>query len=76
MSGTDKKKEALNALFADLKNHLKINDFGQIMTDFERLSEEIERAGSGGAVVLEGDLLPLVVVRALAKIEDAINETQ
>lgn len=40
-TGQDKKIEHLNLIFSDLKNHLKINDFGQIMVDFERLTTEI-----------------------------------
>jgi hypothetical protein len=77
-TGQDKKREALNLLFSDLKNHLKINDFGMIMTDFERLTEEIQRAldGIGNTVEMEpGDKLPNAVLRAFIKIEDAINET-
>lgn len=76
-TGSDKKKEALNAMFAEIKNHLKINDFGALMTDFERLSEEIERSvnGAGGAIdLLAGDVLPNNVIRQFAKIEDAILE--
>ncbi len=78
-TGSDKKKEALNQLMADLKNHIKINDFGQIMTDFERLTEEIDKAANGGdtaIALLPGDVLPNYVIRALIKIEDCINDTQ
>lgn len=46
-SAADKKTKAINTLMADLKNHLKINDFGQIMLDFERLSEEVDRQNAG-----------------------------
>lgn len=47
------------------------------MTDFERLSEEIDKSvnGAGGAVeILAGDVLPNSVIRQFAKIEDAILE--
>lgn len=76
-TGQDKKREALTNMFSDLKNHLKINDFGQILADFEKISEEIDKSVSGmGAITLEaGDVLPREVVRALVKIEDSINET-
>jgi hypothetical protein len=49
-----------------------------IMSDFERLSEEIQRSldGISNAVEMEaGDKLPNYVIRAFIKIEDAINET-
>jgi hypothetical protein len=77
-TGQDKKREALNQLLSDLKNHLKINDFGSIMTDFEKLTDEIEKSSSGvgGAVEFEaGDKLPNSVIRAFVKIEDCIIET-
>ncbi len=76
-SGQDKKREALNQIFSDIKNHIKINDFGSLLTDFERLSDEIDKSlqGAGGIVEIEaGDVLPVSVVRALVKIEDCINE--
>lgn len=78
-SGTDKKKEALNGLFADIKNHLKINDFGSIMSDFEKLSEEIERSvnNAGGAIDIgTDDILPKNVIRQFAKIEDALTDAK
>lgn len=77
-TGQDKKREALKELISGLKNHLKINDFGSIMQDFERLSEEVDKSlnSHGGAVTLEaGDTLPLMILRAFIKIEDCINET-
>jgi translation initiation factor 3 subunit C len=61
-----------------LKNHLKINDFGSLLSDFERLSEEVDKSLAGNAALIElekGDILPNVVVRAFVKIEDAINES-
>jgi len=48
------------------------------MTDFERLADEIEKSSQGvsGAVEFEaGDILPIIVIRALVKIEDCINDT-
>ena len=77
-TGQDKKREHLNLIFSDLKNHLKINDFGMIMSDFERLSEEIQRSVDGITNTVEieaGDKLPNYVIRAFIKIEDAINES-
>ena len=77
-TGQDKKIEHLNLIYSDLKNHLKINDFGQIMTDFERLTSEIQKSldNVGGVIVFEaGEKLPNSVIRAFVKIEDAINES-
>ena len=65
-------------MLADFKNHLKINDFGSLLTDFERLSEEVDKSLAGNAALIDleqGDILPNVVVRAFVKIEDAINES-
>jgi len=78
-TGQDKKREALTQMLADLKNHLKINDFGSLLTDFEKLSEEVDKSLAGNVALIDiekGDILPNVVIRAFVKIEDAINETQ
>ena len=56
---------------------MKINEFGSIMTDFERLSEEVDKSAEGISSAVEflpGDVLPNPVIRAFVKIEDAINE--
>ena len=77
-TGQDKRKDAIDSLFSDLKNHLKINDFGSILTDFERISEEVEKSVSGAGGVFEiaaNEVLPITVIRAYVKIEDCINET-
>jgi len=77
-TGQDKRREALTQMMADLKNHLKINDFGSLLSDFERLSEEVDKSLNGNAALIDlekGDILPNVVARAFVKIEDAINES-
>jgi hypothetical protein len=74
----DKKREVLDAILADLRNHLKINDFGSIMQDFEKLSEEVDKSANHGGVIFEkgkDQVLPNYIVRAFVKIEDAIAET-
>ena len=48
------------------------------MTDFERLTTEIQKSldNVGGVIVFEaGEKLPNSVIRAFVKIEDAINES-
>jgi translation initiation factor 3 subunit C len=70
----DKKAEVINNIIKDLKNRLKINDYGQIMEDFDKLTEEIERSGS---LVFESgndDILPLYIKRIFAHIENSIND--
>lgn len=49
----DKKRQALDAILSELKNHLKINDFGSIMQDFEKLTEEIDKSVKTGGVIFE-----------------------
>lgn len=39
----DKKLEIMKGMLKDLKNHIKINDFGSIMEDFDKLSDEIAK---------------------------------
>lgn len=75
----DKKLENFNAIKKDINNHVKINDFSSLMTDFERYCEEIERDINGVQLLFNGakdNVLPVNVVRIFVKIEDAINDTQ
>ncbi len=39
----DKKMEIFNELKKEIYNHIKINDFNSLMTDFEKLSDEVEK---------------------------------
>ena len=50
----DKRLETLNNLLGELKNHLKIKDFGNIMVNFEKLTEEIEKNKNSGIIFIEG----------------------
>lgn len=76
----DKKLESLNAVIKDVNNHIKINDFSSLVTDFERFCEEIERdQATGQGIIYElgkDGILPIQYLRVLVKIEDAINDTQ
>ena len=70
----DKRLESMNAILKDLNNHIKINDFGALQTDFDKVTEEITRSSH---MIFEGqkdEILPTYLVRTFAKIEDAINE--
>jgi translation initiation factor 3 subunit C len=76
----DKKLEIFNAIKKEINNHVKINDFSSLMTDFERFCEDIERdQASHASVIFESSkdgVLPISVLRIFVKIEDAINDTQ
>lgn len=73
-TGKDKKVDTMNAVIKDLKNHLKINDFGTIIEDFDKLTEEITRSGSIIFESKDDEILPLYIVRAFAHIENSIND--
>lgn len=75
----DKKLETLNNVMKDVANHLKINDFTSLMSDFEKFTEELQRDQdtNQGLIYPKGadGVLPLAYLRVLVKIEDAINDT-
>lgn len=69
----DKRLDTMNNIIKDIKNHLKINDFGAIMEDFDKMTDEIKRSGD---MIFEGgneDILPVWMLRTFAHIENAIN---
>lgn len=72
-SQKDKRLEQVDNIIKDTKNHVKINDFSSLQTDFDKLTEEIVR--SAHLVFEEGKdgILPTYIVRTLVHIEDAIN---
>jgi translation initiation factor 3 subunit C len=75
----DKKLETINAIIKDINNHIKINDFSSLMTDFERYTEELQKDFDNNAGIIynkndkEG-VLPIQYLRILVKIEDAMND--
>lgn len=75
----DKKLETINAIIKDINNHIKINDFSSLMTDFEKYTEELQRDFDNNAGIIynkndkEG-VLPIQYLRILVKIEDAMND--
>ena len=73
-SGKDKRWEVLNGILKDLKNHIKINDFSQIMGDFDRLTDEIKRSAGVIFEDKKDSSLPSFLVRALFSIEECFNE--
>lgn len=55
--------EVVKSILKDLNNHLKINDFVSISSDFDKLTEEVGKAKS--VVFEEGkeDILPTFIRR-------------
>jgi hypothetical protein len=69
----DKRQDVFDGIIKNLKNHLKISDFTQIITDFEALADELKVNGD----ILFGQangVLPLLMVRTFAHIDKAMNE--
>mmetsp|Transcript_15165 Transcript_15165/g.14754 ORF Transcript_15165/g.14754 Transcript_15165/m.14754 type:complete len:291 (-) Transcript_15165:2106-2978(-) len=68
----DKKQELFDKIVRDLKNHLKISDFSSILSDFEKITEEIQNSSQ---VLFEAgsEELPLFILRNLAHIDNSIN---
>ena len=58
-----------------MRNHLKINDFTAIQTDFDKFAEEIKQNGD---LLFGGDTKSLTanIIRNFAYIENAINDIQ
>lgn len=69
-----KQLEALSNIQKDLKNHLKINDFSSLLTDFDNLTEEIVRSSNMIFEDKKDDILPHYILKNFMEIEDAINE--
>ena len=61
-------------LIKDLKNHLKINDFTQIITDFEKICDEIKSSGNILFAQEADGVLPVYLLRVFANIDTAIND--
>lgn len=70
----DKFHESLNAVFDKMKNHIKINDFTSLTTDFDDLISELNK--SVGVTIATDKLqtLPTFILKNLAALEDCINE--
>jgi len=72
ISANAKRYETLLFVLKGLKNHIKNQDFGEILSDFDKFVEEINKQGSNVATP-SGEFLPFVV-RALVQIEDCLND--
>ena len=71
----DKRLESLHEVIKDLTNHVKINDFSSLQTDFDKFSSEIEKSSNMLYEESGKDgLLPNYILRTFLKLDDAINE--
>lgn len=69
-----KRQEVFDNIIKDLKNHLKINDFSSIHTDFEKITEELKASGDILFGPGSNSTLPIIIVRTFAHIDKAIND--
>lgn len=61
-------------MIKDIKNHIKINDFSSLLTDFEKLSETIDKSSHFLWENQREEILPLFILRAIAHIDNSIND--
>ena len=57
-----------------MKNHIKIGDFSNLLTDFEKLTDTIDKSSQFLFGNKKEEILPVYLVRTLAHIENSINE--
>uniref|UniRef100_A0A0B7BD44 Eukaryotic translation initiation factor 3 subunit C n=1 Tax=Arion vulgaris TaxID=1028688 RepID=A0A0B7BD44_9EUPU len=69
-SEKDKRYEEINGIIKQLKNHKKIKDMANVLTDFESLIKAFEKARK----VIDKEGVPRFYIRTLAELEDFINE--
>ncbi|CAG5123359.1 unnamed protein product, partial [Candidula unifasciata] len=69
-SEKDKRYEEINGIIKQLKNHKKIKDMANVLTDFESLTRAFEKARK----VIDKEGVPRFYIRTLVELEDFINE--
>ncbi|KAH8821539.1 eukaryotic translation initiation factor 3 subunit C [Xylogone sp. PMI_703] len=67
-SAKDKRLEELEATVKAIENGQKINDWGSIATEFDKLNRQASKLVQAGNV-------PKIYVKAIAELEDFMNET-
>lgn len=70
-SQKDKRYEEMTNLLKQLKNHKKIKDFTQVLTEFENLGKAFSKAKS---VIEKEGSIPQFYIRGLADLEDFVKE--
>uniref|UniRef100_A0A2C9JIY5 Eukaryotic translation initiation factor 3 subunit C n=1 Tax=Biomphalaria glabrata TaxID=6526 RepID=A0A2C9JIY5_BIOGL len=69
-SEKDKRFEEIRTIIKQLKNHKKIKDFANVLTDFEGLTKAFEKARK----VVDKEGVPKFYIRTIVELEDFINE--
>ncbi|GFR65330.1 eukaryotic translation initiation factor 3 subunit C [Elysia marginata] len=69
-SEKDKRFDELKGIIKVLKNHKKIKDMANVLTDFESLTRAFDKARK----VVDREGLPRFYIRTLADLEDFVNE--
>eukprot|EP00735_Rhodelphis_limneticus_P009130 TRINITY_DN2556_c0_g1::TRINITY_DN2556_c0_g1_i1::g.19161::m.19161 TRINITY_DN2556_c0_g1::TRINITY_DN2556_c0_g1_i1::g.19161 ORF type:complete len:969 (-),score=310.54,sp/Q9XHM1/EIF3C_MEDTR/40.77/0.0,eIF-3c_N/PF05470.7/6.9e-186,PCI/PF01399.22/5.7e+03,PCI/PF01399.22/1.5e-14,Baculo_DNA_bind/PF04786.7/0.015,Baculo_DNA_bind/PF04786.7/3e+03,DUF4363/PF14276.1/7.9,DUF4363/PF14276.1/21,TPR_2/PF07719.12/1.5e+04,TPR_2/PF07719.12/2.1,TPR_2/PF07719.12/1.5e+03,PTS_IIA/PF02255.11/5.8e+03,PTS_IIA/PF02255.11/1.5,PTS len=71
-SAKDKRFEALQEIVNKIKNHIKINDWNAINTDFEDLNRQLAKSRT---VMTQNETVPRLYIKGIALIEDSANTT-
>jgi translation initiation factor 3 subunit C len=69
-SKKDKRFEELNQIIKQIKNHINITDFTALLTDFENLNKEKQKAKQ----IIENEGMPKFYYKGLALLEDSLAE--
>ncbi|KAH8594710.1 eukaryotic translation initiation factor 3 subunit C [Bisporella sp. PMI_857] len=67
-SAKDKRFEELEGIIKNIDNGKKINDWGVISTEFDKLNQKVSKGFQGGKT-------PKIYIQAIADLEDFMNET-
>ncbi|XP_005093913.1 eukaryotic translation initiation factor 3 subunit C isoform X2 [Aplysia californica] len=69
-SEKDKRYDEIRSIIKLLKNHMKIKDMANVLTDFESLTKAFDKAKK----VVEKEGMPRIYIRTIAELEDFVNE--
>jgi len=70
-SAKDKRYDEMRVIIKAMKNHMKINDFVSLLTDYEQLMKSVQRA----RLLIEKDGHPTFFLRLMVEFDDFIRET-
>ena len=74
VAGADKSTNALTDVFDKMKNHIKIDDFVSLQTDFEEIVVEMQKCVGSVFATDKFQTLPPWVLKQFVALEDCINE--
>lgn len=69
-SQKDKRFDELRSVIKLMKNHMKIKDMANVLTDFETLTKAFDKAKK----VVDKEGIPRFYIRTIAELEDFVNE--